>query len=165
MENNNSAINPSSLVNILTLRYDPNLKPNLPKKHQMIFNQLLQSVNIDSIEKSILNYIEQKLEKYSTDEKISIALSGGVDSTLVLSLIRKIKPDIDIQAVSIKFADSVDETNAASKIAETFEADHHIVYLENYLSELPKAISMIKMPFWDLHWYYVVKNLNLFQKF
>ena len=163
MENNNPAINPSSLVNILTLRYDPNLKPNLPKKTSNDFLPTIQSVNIDSIEKSILNYIEQKL-KISSDEKISIALSGGVDSTLVLSLIRKIKPDIDIHAISIKFADSVDETNAASKIAETFESDHHIVYLENYLSELPKAISMIKMPFWDLHWYYVVKKSQSLSK-
>ena len=156
MENNNSLINTSSLVNILTLRYDSNLNPNLPIKTAHDFKPTIKSVNIDSIEKSILNYIEQKLE-ISSDEKISIALSGGVDSTLVLSLIRKIKPDVNIEAVSIKFADSVDETNAASKIAETFEANHHVVYLENYLSELPKAISMIKMPFWDLHWYYVVK--------
>ena len=163
MENNSSSINASSLVNILTLRYDPNLKPNLPKKTSNDFQPTIHSVNVDSIEKSILNYIEQKL-KISSDEKISIALSGGVDSTLVLSLIRKIKPDIDIQAISIKFADSVDETNAASKIAETFESDHHIVYLENYLSELPKAISMIKMPFWDLHWYYVVKKSQSLSK-
>ncbi len=163
MENNSSSINASSLINILTLRYDPNLKPNLPKKTSNDFQPTIHSVNVDSIEKSILNYIEQKL-KISSDEKISIALSGGVDSTLVLSLIRKIKPDIDIHAISIKFADSVDETNAASKIAETFESDHHIVYLENYLSELPKAISMIKMPFWDLHWYYVVKKSQSLSK-
>ena len=163
MENNNSVINPSSLVNILTLRYDPNLKPNLPVKTPNDFKPTIQSVHIDSIEKSILNYIEQKLET-SSDEKISIALSGGVDSTLVLSLIRKIKPDIDIHAVSVKFANSIDETNAASKIAQTFEADHHIVFLENYLSELPKAISMIKMPFWDLHWYYVVKKSKSLSK-
>ena len=163
MENNNPVINPSSLVNILTLRYDSNLNSNLPIKTAQDFQPSIQPVNIDSIEKSILNYIEQKLETFS-NEKISIALSGGVDSTLVLSLIRKINPDINIQAVSIKFADSVDETNTAAKIAETFEADHHIVYLENYLSELPKAISMIKMPFWDLHWYYVVKKSQSLSK-
>ena len=29
---NNPVINPSSIVNILTLRYDPNLTPNLPIK-------------------------------------------------------------------------------------------------------------------------------------
>ena len=160
---NNSIINPSSIVNILTLRYDPNLKPNLPEKTSNDFRPTIQYANIDSIEKSILNYINQKLEDFD-DEKISIALSGGVDSTLVLSLIRKVKPDIDIKAISIKFADSVDETKDASKIAETFDAEHHIVHLDNYLSELPKAISMIQMPFWDLHWYYVVKKSQSLSK-
>ena len=159
----NLIINPSSIVNILTLRYDPNLKSNLPEKTSNDFYPTIQYANIESIENSILNYINQNLEDFG-DEKISIALSGGVDSTLVLSLIRKAKPDIDINAISIKFADSIDETKDASKIAETFDAEHHIVHLDNYLSELPKAISMIRMPFWDLHWYYVVKKSQSLSK-
>ena len=44
----------------------------------------------------------------------------------------------------------IDETTEAAKIADTFNAEHHVVSLDNYLSELPRAISMIKMPFWDL---------------
>ena len=60
---------------------------------------------------------------------ISIALSGGVDSTLILSLLRKTNPDPKINAVSIKFANSVDETPAAAKIAERFEAEHHVIEL------------------------------------
>jgi len=32
VEISNSSINPSSIVNILTLRYDPSINPNLPKK-------------------------------------------------------------------------------------------------------------------------------------
>ena len=163
MENNNSLLNPSSLVNILTLRYDPNLKPNLPKKTWNDFESNNTSLSIDSIEKSICNNLEKKLEKYN-ENKISIALSGGVDSTLVLSLLRKIKPDIEIHAISIKFANSVDETINASKIAAEFNAEHHIIELDNYLLELPKAISMIKLPFWDLHWYYVAKNAKSLSK-
>ena len=163
MEDSNLKINPSSLVNILTLRYDPYLKPNLPIKTWNDFEPTINLPNIQSIETSICNSLEQKLQKFD-GKKISIALSGGVDSTLVLSLIRKIKPDVDIHAISIKFADSVDETIDASKIAETFNAEHHIIYLENYLSELPKAISMIRMPFWDLHWYYVVKKSQTISK-
>ena len=151
MDNKNSIINPLSIVNILTLRYDPHLKPNLPIKTWNDFESNTESVNIQSIENSITNYIKQKLENFD-GQKVSIALSAGVDSTLVLSLVRKIKPDIDIQAVSIKFADSVDETGDAAKIADTFNAEHHIINLENYLSELPKEISIIKMPFWDLNW-------------
>ena len=160
---NNHITNPSSIVNILTLRYDPNLSPNLPIKTWNDFKPNIQSADINFIEKSILNYIKQKIETLDA-KTVSIALSGGVDSTLVLSLIRKVKPDLNIQAVSIKFADSVDETNDASKIAETFDAEHHIVHLENYLAELPRAISMIKMPFWDLHWYYVVKKSQSLSK-
>ena len=157
MEIANLSVNPSSLVNILTLRYDPSIIPNLKRKNWEDFVPTENSLNYEIIEKLICNSIEKKLENFH-DKKISIALSGGVDSTLVLSLIRKVFPDIDIEAISIKFADSVDETIDAAKIADTFNAEHHVVSLDNYLSELPKAISMIKMPFWDLHWYYVVKE-------
>ena len=163
MEITNSPINPSSIVNILTLRYDPSIVPNLPKKNWEDFTTIDDSLNYEIIENTICDSIKKKLETLD-GKKISIALSGGVDSTLVLSLIRKVNPDIDIQAISIKFADSVDETIDASKIAETFNAEHHIIHLENYLSELPKAISMIKMPFWDLHWYYVVKKSQTLSK-
>ena len=163
METTNLSVNPSSLVNILTLRYDPSITPNLPKKTWKDFIPTENSFNSEIIEKLICNSIEKNLEKFS-GKKISIALSGGVDSTLVLSLIRKVNPDIDIQAISIKFADSIDETIDAAKIADTFNAEHHIVNLENYLSELPRAIGMIKMPFWDLHWYYVVKKSHEFSK-
>ena len=156
MEITNLPVNPSSLVNILTLRYDPSITPNLPRKTWEDFLPSENHLNSEIIEKSICDSIKKKLET-SDEKKISIALSGGVDSTLVLSLIRKVNPDIDIQAISIKFADSIDETIDAAKIADTFNAEHHIVNLENYLSELPRAIGMIKMPFWDLHWYYVVK--------
>ena len=163
MGNYSSPLEPSSFVNILTLRYDPSIKPNLPKKTWKDFVSINESPSIEFIEKSICNSIEQKLKTFE-GQKICIALSGGVDSTLVLSLVRKIKPDIDIEAVSIKFADSIDETATASKIAETFDANHNIVYLENYLSELPKAISMTQLPFWDLHWYHVVKKSQTLSK-
>jgi len=157
VEISNSSIRPSSIVNILTLRYDPSINPNLPKKTWKDFEPIDEPPNPTSIENSICNEIEKKLKSINV-QKISIALSGGVDSTLMLHLLRKIKPDVKINAVSIKFANSVDETPSASKIAEKYNADHHIIHLENYLSELPKAISIIKLPFWDLHWYYVAKN-------
>ena len=163
MDSYNLTLQPLSIVNILTLRYDPSIKPNLPIKTWKDFQSANKPPNVEFIEKSICHSIEQKLTKFD-GEKISIALSGGIDSTLVLSLIRKVKPDIDIEAVSIKFADSVDETTTASKIAETFDANHNIVHLENYLSELPKAISIIQLPFWDLHWYHVVKKSQTLSK-
>ena len=49
-------------------------------------------------------------------------------------------------------------------VFQRFNAEHHVIHLENYLSELPKAISIIKLPFWDLHWYYVVKKSSSLSK-
>ena len=161
MEAFNSALNASSVVNILTLRYDPSINPILPKKTWNDFETNNEIPNTSFIEKQIEYEIKEKID-YLNSQKVSIALSGGVDSTLVLASLRKSYPDINIDAISIKFANSVDETSMASKIAEKFNANHHIVYLENYLSELPKAISQIKLPFWDLHWYYVAKKSKTF---
>ena len=161
MEGFNSALNASSIVNILTLRYDPSINPILPKKTWNDFETNNKIPDTSFIEKQIENEIKEKIDSLNS-QKVSIALSGGVDSTLVLALLRKSYPDINIDAISIKFANSVDETSMASKIAEKFDANHHVVYLENYLSELPKAISQIKLPFWDLHWYYVAKKSKTF---
>jgi asparagine synthase (glutamine-hydrolysing) len=156
-------ISSSSITNILTLRYDPSINPNLPKKTWKDFESINESPDIDFIENSILEEIENKLKSLNS-KNVSIALSGGIDSTLVLSLLRKASPDLKINAVSIKFANSVDESSTASKIAEKYNAEHHVINLENYLTELPKAISIIKLPFWDLHWYYVAKKSQTFSK-
>jgi len=157
VELSNPKINSSSIVDILTLRYDPSIIPNLPKKTWNDFKSDNIIPNTELIEDLILKDISKNLELLNP-KKLCIALSGGVDSTLILSLIRKSNPDIEIEAISIKFANSVDETSNASKIADKFEAHHNIIYLENYLSEMPKAIYQIKKPFWDLHWYYVAKE-------
>lgn len=66
--------------------------------------------------------------------------------------------------MSVKFAESDDETKRAAKIAKKANVEHKIIFLENFLQELPKAISIVKLPFWDLHWYYIVKNARKFSK-
>ena len=158
-----SKIKPDSITNILTLRYDPNIKPNLPKKVWSDLKPSIQKPSIEFIEKSIKGTIRKQLD-ISSVKKICIALSGGIDSALILTLIKKTLPDIQVDAISVKFANSVDETESASKIAAELEVDHHIIYIENYLRELPKAISIIKLPFWDLHWYHVVKKSQSLSK-
>ena len=156
-------ISSSSIVNILTLRYDQSINPNLPKKTWKDFEPIAEAPNLDLIENSILQEVENKLKSINSKE-VSIAISGGVDSTLVLSLLRKTNLDLKINAISMKFANSVDESSSASKIAQKYNAEHHIIHLENYLTELPKAISIVKLPFWDLHWYHIVKKSQTFSK-
>lgn len=109
------------------------------------------------IEKIISNSLQNNLKK----SNVALALSSGIDSTLITAILRKEFPQINIESISVTFADSVDESPNAKRIAEKFETNHHVLYLENFLLELPKAISIVKQPFWDLHWYYVVKKAKL----
>jgi len=156
--------NPLSITNILTLRYDPSITPNLPRKAWNDFKPITEKPSTEFIEKSITNTIRKQLD-ISSVKKICIALSGGIDSTLILTLIKKTFPAIQVDAISVKFANSIDETENAAKIAAKLEADHHIINVENYLQELPKAISIIKLPFWDLHWYHVAKKAQSLSKY
>ena len=146
------------ISSILTLRYDPTQKIILPKITPQNFHDSIPTIG------NIENIIEKSLTKIHA-KKIAIALSGGVDSTLALHFLKKSHPDSKINAISIKFLDSVDESKIAAKIAGHFDADHHIISVNNYLRELPKAISLVKMPLWDLHWFYVAKKARTMAKY
>ena len=157
-----SVPNANTIINILTLRYNQTSDSLLPKISSKDFVPTNDNPSIDFIQKTMENEIRSKI---GTDNgKIAIALSGGVDSTLALSVLRNCVPN-EVEAISIKFADSVDETPLAAKIAERLGIKQNVVYVENYLAELPKAISIIKLPFWDLHWYYVTKRAQAISKY
>lgn len=163
MENSNSKLAPNSIKNILTLRYNPTKKSKFTKKTWKDFVEKPSNTSSQIIENLICSNIHRTIRN-STNTKTSIALSSGVDSTLVLALLKKTCPDVKISAISIRFENSVDESGYAAKIASKFDVDHDIVYVENYLKELPHAISIIEQPFWDLHWYHVVKKAKTLGK-
>ncbi len=149
-----------SIKQILTLRYSTNLETKSKKIKPEDF-KTKQITNLENIiEDSIRKTISSELD--SNSKSIGISLSSGIDSTLVLALLRKEFPSANIESISVKFSHSIDETNAAKKISEKFETNHHILELDNFLEELPKAISIAKQPFWDLHWYYLVKKMKNF---
>ena len=112
------------------------------------------------VEKSIRGKISHEIG--TNTGKIGISLSSGIDSTLILALLREEYPSNEIESVSVKFSESTDETNASKKISEKFQTNHHILEIDNFLEELPNAISIVKQPFWDLHWYYLVKKMKNF---
>ena len=159
-----SKLDSNSIKNILTLRYNPTKNSLIPKKTWKDFIEKPSDASPQIIENLICSNIDKTI-KNSVHTKTSIALSSGVDSTLVLALLKKTCPDVKVNAISIRFEDSVDESKYAAKIASKFDIDHSIVYVENYLKELPHAISIIKQPFWDLHWYHVVKKAKTLGKF
>ena len=147
-----------SIKQILALRYSINLETPFQKLVPEDFEtkQIINPENI--IEQSIRKSISTELD--SNSKKIGISLSSGIDSTLVLALLRKEFPSTDIESVSVKFSESIDETDISKKISEKFDTNHHILEIDNFLEELPKAISIVKQPFWDLHWYYLIKKMK-----
>ena len=156
-----SKLNPTqleSIKQILTLRYSTNLETSSQKLVPEDFEtkQITNPENV--IEQSIRKSISTELD--SNSKKIGISLSSGIDSTLVLALLRKEFPSTDIESISVKFSESIDETDVSKKISEKFDTNHHILEIDNFLEELPKAISIVKQPFWDLHWYYLVKKMK-----
>ena len=156
-------INFRSITNILTLRYDSTLKPLLPKLTWNDFLSSKSSNEVEYVESKIIDNLKKLIG--SKTKRVSIALSAGIDSTLMLAVLRKTFPDVAIDAISIKFAESIDESIQAQKIAEKFNANHEVLFIENYLKDLPHAISIIELPFWDLHWYHVVKQAKSTSEF
>ena len=156
-----SELNPTqleSIKQILTLRYSTNLETSSQKLIPKDFEtkQITNPENV--LEQSIRKSISTGLD--SNSKKIGISLSSGIDSTLVLALLRKEFPSTDIESISVKFSESTDETDASKEISKKFHTNHHILEIDNFLEELPKAISIVKQPFWDLHWYYLVKKMK-----
>ena len=156
-------MNLDSIKSILTLRYDDTQTPILPK---LTSRDLIKKENfsIDNIHSQLISYLQKQIPNdYS--KPISISLSGGVDSSLLLCILKERFPDNQIDAISIKFSDSVDETETASQIAQKIGVNHHIVEVDNYLEKLSDAISITKLPFWDIHWYYIVENAKHFSNY
>jgi len=158
LDNNLSSksLTSSQIFNILALRYDTSQKSNLLKLNSSDFVPSSNPLSLELIELLIKKSIKNKIT--SDTKAMNIALSGGVDSTLVLSIMKKYFSEIKINAFSVQFFDSIDETQQSQKIAEHFDVDYNKIFIENYLQELPKAISIVNAPFWDLHWYYVSKQ-------
>ena len=156
-------MNHNSIKSILTLRYDYTQTPLLPKLTWQDLEKKEDFLSDEISNQLISNLKKQIPNDYS--KSISISLSGGVDSTLMLCLLKQSFPDNEINAISIKFGDSYDETETAAKIAKKIDVNHHIVEIDNFLEKLPEAISITKLPFWDIHWIYVVEKAKEFSNY
>jgi len=156
-------MNTSSVKSILTLRYDYTQTPLLPILKWQDFEKK-EDFTTEDIHNKLISSLKNQI---STDYlgPISISLSGGVDSALALCILKQCFPDNQIDAISIKFSDSVDETEVASKIAKKMGIDHHVIEIDNFLEKLPDAISITKFAFWDIHWLYVVEKAKKFSNY
>jgi len=155
-------VDKNSFKQILTLRYDTTLASTLPELRWNEYQQKAKSDNIlPFIEKSIVESINNNQNELTN---ATISLSSGIDSTLIASIIKKNFPNLEINSLSITFSDSFDESPFAKQIADRLDINHHVVFVDNFLEELPKAIKITEKPFWDLHWYYIAREAKKYSK-
>lgn len=132
--------------NILTLRYDPGESPALPKKNWTDWLPTQSDPDGQSTEKRLLRNLDV-LQNYS---KIAIALSSGVDSSLVLALIRKKFPNMEIHAIHYTGTNN-NELEETKKLANRFKCQLHLVSLDSVFPHIQKMIEMLGAPKWDAY--------------
>jgi asparagine synthase (glutamine-hydrolysing) len=155
----------------LTLRYDPT--PSQGREGQDLrirsitsdeLSHLRQVFRIDSnnvpnsqkLESEIRRIIKNTIEE-AARKRIVVALSSGVDSNVILSLIRKEFPSIEIDCINVTF-DEDSEATRSREVAESKGAGFHEIHVENPLKDLPTILSIIKEPRWNVYQYYFIKK-------
>jgi asparagine synthase (glutamine-hydrolysing) len=84
---------------------------------------------------------------FRADVPVGLLLSGGLDSTLVLAILREVHPSVSLRSFTIRNVDpSFDEAAAAAVVAKTFDTAHTVVTadpdtLARIASELPASLD------------------------
>lgn len=81
---------------------------------------------IDKLENIIIDNIRQIPEK-----PISLLLSGGIDSSLVLALLRKTYPNVSISTFTLAGNEDYPDVIFANEVAEMFGTIHNTIILSN----------------------------------
>lgn len=148
-----------AIRNILSIRYNPLEKPLIkPARWQDFTNEIPDKKGIKIqklLEKSIV-------DRLSNEKTIAISLSGGIDSTLCLGLIRHTFPEKKIVGICGVFAGGFDESVVAKHTADKFNADFHIVHMESIFTNMPEIISITKKPKWNTYIHLIGKHARKF---
>ena len=94
---------------------------------------------------------ESTRRRMSSDVPLGAFLSGGIDSSLVVALMKKLGNE-PVKTFTIGFDEKdYDESHFASNVAEILRTDHHCQKLEvkNLLSLIPHFFKFYDEPFFD----------------
>jgi len=84
------------------------------------------------------------------DVEVGAFLSGGLDSSSIVTLMKKVAPGTPLSTYSINFPENekVDEGKFSSQVADLIGADHHIVrFTENFVNDLEDIVWYCDEPF------------------
>lgn len=160
MKNNLDKI---SIRNILTIRYNPT-KLTLSKPASI--HDFIENVS-DAEGKKTEILLKTITNKLLSNEKgtISISLSGGIDSTLALAILRDVFPKKKILALCGVFEEGFDESIFAKDMAQKFESDFKIVKMGSIFTDMPEIISITSKPKWNTYTHLIAKMAQKHSKF
>jgi len=153
-------VNPVSIRNTLTIRYNITEKP---VKKPATIEDFKESLNDQDgyITEKLLSNSFRKIRKFN---KFSISLSGGIDSSLCLALLRNNFPKAKITAISGVFENAYDESTHAKKLAEKFDADFYPIDMESIYTKMPEIVYIAKRPRWNTYNHLIAKQAKKFSK-
>jgi len=98
-----------------------------------------------------------------SDVPLGVFLSGGIDSSSIVAMMRENQPEANITTFSVGFEDwQFNETQHAAKIADHFNTNHHeFVVKSDIAAELPTIIKHADEPLADpaiIPVYYLAKE-------
>ena len=148
-----------AIRNILSIRYNPLEKPLIkPAKWKDYANET-HGNSRGRLQELLL---KSTLDKLSDQKTIAISLSGGIDSTLCLGLIRHAFPEKKVIGICGVFAGGFDESIVAKRVADKFNADFHIVHMESVFTHMPEIITITKKPKWNTYIHLIAKHAKKF---
>ena len=111
------------------------------------FNNLNNKNKLTELEDVLTNSVESQL---ISDAPLGAFLSGGIDSSLIVSIASKLKKNIDTFTIGYNF-DDYDESKQAEKIAKHLNTNHttHICTKKDVLEKIPFLNDAFTEPFAD----------------
>ena len=113
----------------------------------------LNNITEAEAEEKVIDLLRESVEKrLLSDVPLGVFLSGGIDSSALVSLMSEIVPSRNIKTFSIGFKEaSFDETTYAEQVARIYRTDHHhkVLSADTMLNILPDLVGKLDEPFAD----------------
>lgn len=145
--------------NFLTIRYNPEEQPVSSQLNWKKISETINDPNGIKTEKLLKKSIKNRFENV---DNIVISLSGGIDSTVSLALLRESFPKKKIIAITGVFEGQYDESPVAQKIASTFDVKFKTVKMDSIFTTMPEIISISRKPRWNTYQHIIAKEAKKF---
>ena len=104
-----------------------------------------QKADLKQLREALIKATKKRL---MTDVPLGVLLSGGLDSSLIASITKRLLPDAELHSFSVGIDADAPDLKAAQKVADFIGTKHH-----NVLFSVEEGIKAIKKIIWHLETY------------